>query len=216
MQISEIFFSIQGESSYAGLPCIFIRLYGCNLGCLWCDTEYARSGGAMRRMDTGGVVAEIASYPCTLVEITGGEPLLQEEAFELAERLIGLDYKVLIETNGSLPLAPLDERAIKIIDVKCPSSGEGGSFLMENLDCIGPCDEVKFVIAGKKDYDFAKIFIETHLACLAGAGGAGILFSPLSGTLEARELAGWILEDGINVRLQTQLHKEIWEAHERM
>ncbi len=215
MQISEIFFSIQGESSYAGLPCIFIRLYGCNLDCRWCDTEYARRGDETRQMDTSEILGEVARYPCALVEITGGEPLIQEESFTLTKRLLELDYKVLIETNGSVPLAPLDEKAIKIVDVKCPSSGEAASFLMENLAHIGPSDEIKFVIADRGDYDFGKTFIETHLAG-AKSSGAGILFSPVSTALDARELAAWILKDGLNVRLQTQLHKEIWDANERM
>ena len=215
MQISEIFFSIQGESSFAGLPCIFIRVYGCNLDCRWCDTGYARRGGEARHMEIAGIVDKIADYPCSMVEITGGEPLMQDGVFELAERLLGLGYKILIETNGSLPLAPLDERVIKIIDVKCPSSGEEDSFLMENLSYIGPHDEIKFVIADRRDYDFGNEFIKNHLEDKKRAG-TDVLFSPVKEALEARELAAWILEDGINVRLQTQLHKEIWNAHERM
>ncbi|MFQ5735795.1 MAG: 7-carboxy-7-deazaguanine synthase QueE [Thermodesulfobacteriota bacterium] len=208
MHVTEIFMSIQGESTYAGLPCVFVRLAGCNLNCSWCDTAYARAYDGATDMDVGRVLDEVGRFKCGLVEITGGEPLLQEEAKELAKRLLDGGYTVLIETNGSLPLAGVDARAIKIIDVKCPSSGHAGSFLPENLGHIGPDDEVKFVIGDKADYDCARRFLDEYI----GDRTSKILFAPVAPALTPKELAGWILRDSLRVRLQVQLHTYIWGA----
>lgn len=208
MLVNEIFMSIQGESSYAGLACVFIRLAGCNLDCAWCDTPYARVADGAAELEVDEVMAEVGKYPCSLVEITGGEPLLQGEAPVLAARLLDEGYTVLVETNGSVSLSALDERAVKIIDFKCPSSGHAGSFLMENLEHIGPADEVKFVIADEQDYESAKEFVEEFVEDRTDK----ILFAPVTPGLEAKTLAGWILRDGLRVRLQLQLHRYIWDG----
>jgi 7-carboxy-7-deazaguanine synthase len=206
MYVSEIFFSIQGESTYAGLPCVFVRLAGCNLDCAWCDTAYARTVENARTLSVDDVLKEVKRNKCRLVEITGGEPLIQPEARVLAERLLEAGYKVLLETNGSVPLAGLDKRIIKIIDVKCPASRQAGSFLIENLRYITPDDEVKFVIANREDFEYARGFLEERLRDLTGK----VLFAPVRGSLEAKELAEWILREGLNVRLQLQIHTYIW------
>ena len=203
--ISEIFVSIQGESTYVGLPCLFIRLAGCNLSCTWCDTTYARTIEKGKEMDIDEVVEEVRRRTCWLVEITGGEPLLQEDTRPLAKRLADLEYKVLIETNGSVSLEGVDERIIKIIDIKCPSSGQHKSFLMENIEFITPDDEVKFVIANRKDYEFAKRFVKRHIEKRTDK----ILFAPVRPSLDPKELAGWILKDSLKVRLQVQIHSYI-------
>ncbi len=208
MLISEIFVSIQGESTHAGLPCIFIRLQGCNLGCARCDTEYAQKPSGGREMSVDDVIKEVGRFNIRLVEITGGEPLVQEEVRGLVKRLLDMDYRVLMETNGSISLKGLDERLIKIVDVKCPSSGHGDSFLMENLERIGPRDEVKFVIGDRTDYEYAREFAVRHIAPKTDR----ILFAPLRPVLDPRELAGWILRDSINVRLQVQIHTYIGVA----
>ncbi len=210
MLISEIFLSIQGESTYAGMPCIFIRLAGCNLSCSWCDTPYARVPDGARDASVDEVVSEIKKYRCDLVEITGGEPLMQQDACALAKRLVSARYTVLIETNGSVCLEGLDQRVVKIVDVKCPGSGHGGSFLMENLKHISPDDELKFVIGSRVDYEYAARFVEE---CVRDKT-LKILFAPVAPSLDPRELAGWILRDCLKVRLQIQMHKYIW-ADER-
>lgn len=207
MLVNEIFFSIQGESSYSGLPCIFVRLAGCNLNCSWCDTAYARSAEGAREASVEDVLREISRYNCRLVEITGGEPLMQKEAKELAKMLLDRNYTVLIETNGTVSLEGLDGRAVRIVDCKCPSSGHGGSFNMGNLKLLTSRDEIKFVIADRKDYDFAVRFIGENLK---GASIPKVLFSPVVPSIDPRELAEWILKDGIAVRLQLQLHKYLW------
>ncbi|MBW7957542.1 MAG: radical SAM protein [Deltaproteobacteria bacterium] len=207
MLVCEIFKSIQGESSYAGLPCVFIRLAGCNLGCRWCDTPYARVPDEATEFLIEEVLREVTRYgDCGLVEITGGEPLLQEETKELARRLLDKGRTVLIETNGSVPVSGLDERVVKIVDVKCPSSGHAGSFLLENLSHITPEDEIKLVIADRGDYDWAKEFIEEVLR----GRTEKVLFAPVKPDLSPRDLAAWILRDGLRVRLQLQLHSYIW------
>lgn len=208
MLINEIFMSIQGESTYAGLPCIFVRLAGCNLSCSWCDTPYARVPDEAQDLAVEQIMAEVKKYSCRLVEITGGEPLLQDDSKKLAKRLLEGGYDVLLETNGSVSLKGLDERVVKIVDVKCPSSGQAGSFLMENLDYILPQDEVKFVIGNRDDYECAKEFIEN---CLEDRT-ANILFAPVKPELEPRQLADWILRDSLRVRLQIQLHTYIWSG----
>lgn len=216
MIITEIFLSIQGESTYAGLPCVFVRLTGCNLRCTWCDTAYAFHGG--RKMSIDDVLArvtELAGGNAALVELTGGEPLLQPEAVPLAERLVAAGHTVLVETSGERPIDLLPREVVKIVDVKCPDSGEAGTFRMENLEALGGKDEVKFVISDRRDYEFAREFMLEH--DLAGRVRQ-VLFSPVfadpKGTwpeLEARLLAEWILADRLPVRLGLQLHKFIWD-----
>jgi 7-carboxy-7-deazaguanine synthase len=235
MQITEIYRSIQGESSYAGLPCVFIRLTGCNLRCSWCDSEYTFTGG--QRMSLDEVMAAVQSLTPPLggqsasgnsagavpplVEITGGEPLLQErEVVPLMERLSAAGCKVLLETSGERPLERVPKQVVKIVDVKCPGSGEGGSFRRENLLALTASDEIKFVLADRADYEFAREFIgEHHLDSVAGS----IIFSPAFAKtakgdrdtshclLDPRELAEWILEDNLPVRLGLQIHKFIWD-----
>lgn len=217
MLITEIFRSIQGESSHAGLPCIFVRLTGCNLRCHWCDTAYAFHGGTKMEIDeVMQRVAELAA-PAShmLVELTGGEPLLQSECAPLAQRLLAAGYKVMIETSGERPVEVLPREVMKIVDVKCPDSGEGGTFRLENLEALDAKDEIKFVIASRRDYEFARDFTISHrLAQRVGQ----ILFSPVHADpqgawpgLEFRQLAEWILSDALAVRLGLQLHKFIWD-----
>ena len=220
MQIIEIYRSIQGESSFAGLPCIFVRLAACNLRCAWCDSEYTFTGG--RKMSAEEVEQEVLRLaPGGLVEFTGGEPMLQErELVPLMDRLLSRGYTLLLETSGERPLENVPPAVHKIIDVKCPGSGEGGTFRMSNLAAITAADEVKFVLADRADYEFARDFVRQHgLEHKAG----GILFSPVflknpsperdtsNCQLDPRLLAEWILEDGLNVRLGLQIHKFIWE-----
>jgi len=226
MQISEIYKSLQGESTHAGLPCVFVRLTGCNLRCDWCDSEFSFSGG--RRMSVEAVAAEVerlnprgVGAQSSLVEITGGEPMLQErEVIALMERLLAAGYKVLLETSGERPLGQVPKQVIKIVDVKCPHSGEADTFAMENLDAFEPHDEVKFVLSDRADYEFARDFVrQHHLAERVFA----VLFSPAfrkdaSGArdtshclLDPERLAEWMLADHIPVRLSLQMHKLIWD-----
>ena len=209
LQITEIFHSLQGESTHAGKPCIFVRLTGCSLRCGYCDTKYSYFGG--RTMTVDEVLASVASYPARLVEITGGEPLEQEGAVALMERLIGEGYTVMLETGGHVTLDPVPEEVIKIVDVKCPGSGEGGTFRMENLEQVQPRDEFKFVISSRDDYEWSIRFYRQHLASREQT----VLFSPVHDVAEAVELAQWILADGIDVRLQLQIHKYIWGPEAR-
>ncbi len=206
MKVSEIFLSIQGESTYAGLPCIFIRLAGCNLRCKWCDTAYAQTPEQGGDFSLEQITGEIKKFNCKLAEITGGEPLSQKETPALINRLLKLGYETLVETNGSIPLEPVNADAIKIVDVKCPSSGHDGSFLMENLRFITLQDEIKFVIADRRDYEFARDFLET---CIKDKIQK-ILFAPVYPGMHPQELAKWILADGLKVRLQLQMHRFIW------
>ena len=219
MQIIEIYRSIQGESSFAGLPCTFVRLAGCNLRCNWCDSEYTFTGG--RKMSLEEVEGEVRRLSAGgLVEITGGEPMLHEkEVVPLMERLLQLGYRVLLETSGERPLERVPKTVHKIVDVKCPDSGEGGSFQMSNLETLGKADEVKFVIASRGDYEFAREF--TRQQRLEERTG-GVIFSPAfrkdaTGARDAshclvdpRAMAEWIVADGLNVRLGLQIHKFIW------
>ncbi|HEX8171523.1 MAG TPA: radical SAM protein [Thermoanaerobaculia bacterium] len=208
MRVTEIFFSIQGESSHAGRPCVFVRLTGCNLRCTWCDSEYTFTGGM--RMSLDEVLERVRAYGCRLVEITGGEPLAQSEAFELIARLCDEEYEVLIETSGSIDTTPVDPRAKLILDVKCPGSGEASKNRWENLERLRAHDEVKFVIADRDDYDFARTVIaERNLERQT------ILFSPVWNLLDIKSLAEWMLADRVPARLQTQLHKHIWGAEAR-
>ncbi len=208
MKITEIFHSIQGESSHAGRPCVFVRLTGCNLRCRWCDSEYTFTGG--ERMALDDVVERVKSYGCNLVEITGGEPLAQPEAFDLIRRLCDDGFEVLIETSGSIDVAPVDPRARIILDVKCPGSGEVEKNRWENLDILRPHDEIKFVIADRADYDWAGRVVEERKL-----DRWTVLFSPAWGEMNMKSLAEWMLADRVPARLQTQLHKHIWGADVR-
>jgi 7-carboxy-7-deazaguanine synthase len=225
MFITEIFKSIQGEGTRAGLPCVFVRLTGCNLRCTWCDTAYAFHGGtrmtvddvlarvdelAGRLPDTSGAKARIP-----LVELTGGEPLLQQEIYPLAEKLIATGYTVMIETSGERYAGDLPTEVIKIMDVKCPDSGEADTFEMRNLAVLGSKDEVKFVLATRRDYEFAREFTQRHELA---AKVKQVLFSPVfedpAGKwpgLEPRQIVEWMLADGLPVRLGLQLHKFVWD-----
>jgi 7-carboxy-7-deazaguanine synthase len=220
MYLIEIYKSIQGESSFAGLPCIFVRLAGCNLRCSWCDSEYTFSGGYKLSIDE--VLAEVRKLaPVKLVEITGGEPMLQErEVVPLMEHLLADGCEVLIETSGERPLGRVPKRVHKIMDVKCPGSGEAGNFHFPNLETLTQADEIKFVIRDRADYEFAREFVAEHE--LIGRAGE-VLFSPAfrkdagperdarNLLLDPRELVQWMLDDGLKVRLGLQIHKFIWE-----
>ncbi len=220
MQITEIYKSLQGESTYSGLPCIFVRLTGCNLRCSWCDSEFSFYGG--RKMTLQEVLSEVAGLSAGgLVEITGGEPMLQErEVVPLMEHLLDAGYQVLLETSGEHPLARVPKQVIKIVDVKCPHSGEPDTFALDNLEALQPHDELKFVLTDRTDYEFARYFVLNH--ALAERVHA-ILFSPAfekgaSGSrdtshclLDPQELAQWILDDNVPARLSLQIHKLIWD-----
>ena len=221
MQITEIYKSLQGESTYAGLACVFVRLTGCNLRCTWCDSEYTFHGG--QRMSVEEVLEEVCRLSPVggLVEITGGEPMLQErELVPLMQHLLADSYTVLLETSGERPVERVPAEVIKIVDVKCPDSGEGGRFYTENLNALVPHDEVKFVLRSRSDYDFARDFIRRHN--LSGKVNA-ILFSPAfrkdaAGArdsthclLDPQELAEWMIADNAPARLSLQLHKFIWD-----
>ncbi len=208
MRVTEIFHSIQGESTHAGRPCVFVRLTGCNLRCRWCDSEYTFTGG--ERMSLDDVIAQVKSYGTKLVEITGGEPLAQQESFDLIRCLCDDGFEVLIETSGSIDITPVDRRAKIILDVKCPGSGEVEKNRWENIDELRPHDEVKFVIADRTDYEWAKkIIAEKKLDRWT------VLLSPVWGEMDMKSLAEWMLADHVPARFQTQLHKHIWGADVR-
>jgi 7-carboxy-7-deazaguanine synthase len=209
--VNEIFYSIQGESSYAGRPCVFIRLTGCNLRCSYCDTEYAYEEGEETGIDT--IVKRISTYECPLIEITGGEPLIQKETPQLVRRLLNMGYKVLVETNGSLDISKIDDRCIRIVDIKCPLSGEANQNDLRNLERLTDDDEVKFVLCGREDYEYAK-HILTHIKLTASRMNR-VHFSPVLGRIEPGVLAKWILDDHLKVRLHLQLHKIIWSPDQR-
>jgi 7-carboxy-7-deazaguanine synthase len=224
LYLIEIYKSVQGESSFAGLPCIFVRLAGCNLRCSWCDSEYTFTGGY--KLSEDEVVAEIAKLaPVTLVEFTGGEPLLQErELIPLMERLIAQGYELMIETSGERPVENLPAVVHKIVDVKCPGSGESGRFRMTNLASLTGRDELKFVITNRDDYEFSRDFIRAH--ALEGRVGQILLSPAFSKTpsierstanclLDPRELVEWMLADGLNARLSLQIHKYVWEPQKK-
>jgi 7-carboxy-7-deazaguanine synthase len=208
LRITEIFHSIQGESTHAGRPCAFVRLTGCNLRCRWCDSEYTFTGG--ERMSIDDVVTQVKSYGCKLVEITGGEPLAQAESLDLIKRFCDDEFEVLIETSGSIDIAPVDRRATIILDIKCPGSGEVEKNHWENLQHLKPRDEIKFVIADRTDYDWARRVIEER-----NLNRWTVLFSPVWGEMNLQSLAEWMLADRVPARLQTQLHKHIWGAEAR-
>ncbi|ABK17668.1 radical SAM protein [Syntrophobacter fumaroxidans] len=211
LRVNEIFHSIQGESGYAGWPCVFVRLTGCNLRCSYCDTRYAYDEGDFVTLRE--IIGRVRRFDCPLVEITGGEPLLQPETPELVAELLDLGHTVLVETNGSMDISVVDRRCVKIVDFKCPSSGESDANDMENLERLGSRDEIKCVIGTREDYEFARE-IERLAAERAGTGST-VCFSPVFGKLEPRELAEWILADRLRVRLGLQLHKIIWEPDTR-
>jgi 7-carboxy-7-deazaguanine synthase len=211
MQITEIFRSIQGESTWAGLPCTFIRLTGCNLRCTWCDTEYSFYGG--QSMAVEEVLRKVAELGGRLVEITGGEPLLQKEVYPLMDRLLAENYTVMLETSGERPIGQVPREVIKIVDVKCPDSGEANTFAMENLDCLQPHDEVKFVIATRRDYEFARDFTREHRLT---ERARAVIFSPVHGQMDLAAMASWMLQDRLEgIRFGHQLHKTIWGSEAR-
>jgi 7-carboxy-7-deazaguanine synthase len=205
IDICEIFFSLQGESTFAGLPCVFIRLSGCNLNCIWCDTLYANT--ECEPMSFEQIFEKIGYFNCNLVEITGGEPLLQGSTPALINLLIEKKYNVLLETNGSQDIKSVHSECIKIVDIKCPGSNESDSFLFENIDYLTNRDEIKFVIGSDEDYKFAKSIIENKLTHISQKK---IHLSPVFGQISPADLAQKILEDNLNARLSLQQHKVIW------
>jgi 7-carboxy-7-deazaguanine synthase len=210
LKINEIFYSIQGESLYAGLPCSFVRLTGCNLRCTYCDTQYAYYDGMI--MSIEDIVAKLKDIKCNLVEITGGEPLYQEGAPDLIKQLIKQNFTVLVETNGSQDISHLDPGCIIILDIKCPGSGESGKNNLDNLNHLSSKDQIKFVITNKKDYAYAR---EMVLSKWPEGAPLDILLSPAYKILNPPELAQWILKDNFNARLHIQLHKILWPEESR-
>jgi 7-carboxy-7-deazaguanine synthase len=210
LTVNEIFYSIQGESTRAGRPCVFVRLTACDLRCSWCDTAYAFHEGHKASIEE--VVAAVDRFDCPLVEITGGEPLLQDDVYPLMERLLEGGRTVMLETGGHRPVTRVPPDVVKILDVKCPGSGESGKNDWSNLDRLLPHDEVKFVIQDRADYDFACDVLRRHdLASRCAA----VLFSPVHGVLDGKTLSEWMLADHIAARLQLQLHKYIWSPTTR-
>ncbi len=209
IQVTEIFHSIQGESSRAGQPCVFVRLTGCSLRCTYCDTQYSYFGGEAMAIDV--VVARVEEFRTRLVEVTGGEPLEQEPVYPLMNRLLAGGYTVMLETGGHVSIRDVPRDVVKIIDVKTPQSGEPETFLMDNLDLAAPHDEFKFVITSETDYEWSRGFVRQHL----GDRPNTVLFSPAHGEVSNRDLAEWILRDKLPVRFQVQLHKYIWEPDAR-
>ena len=209
LRITEIFHSIQGESSQAGRPCSFVRLTGCNLRCVWCDTAYAFEGG--EDLEIEEIVRRVESHGGDLVLVTGGEPLAQSEVHLLIERLLDKGLEVMVETGGSLDISPIDSRVRIILDLKCPGSGMVAKNRWENLALLKPADEIKFVLNDRRDYEWAREVLRERRV----ERTAAILFSPVHGVLSPRSLSEWILEDGLRVRLQLQIHKVIWPAQPR-
>ncbi len=210
LRVTEIYKSVQGESTWAGLPCIFVRLARCHLRCVWCDTAYAFHGG--EKMSLDAIMERCAALECTLVELTGGEPLVQAHCVDLASRLVEEGYTVLIETSGSLPINTLPPAVIKIMDLKCPDSGECEKNYWPNIEYLSPRDEVKFVIASRLDYEWSRDVVRKFSLdqrCNA------VLFSPVFGPVEPRQIVEWILEDQLPVRFQLQLHKFIWPPNQK-
>jgi 7-carboxy-7-deazaguanine synthase len=210
LTINEIFHSIQGESTHAGRPCVFVRLTACDLRCSWCDTTYAFHEG--HKMSVDDVVARVNEYGCDVVEITGGEPLLQHDVYPLMQRLLDQGRIVMLETGGHRPADEVPDGVIRVIDVKCPGSGESEKNHWPTLDRLRPTDEVKFVIKDRTDYEYARDVVTRHT--LAGRCAA-VLFSPVHGVLDPKPLAAWVLADRLAVRVQLQVHKYIWDATTR-
>jgi 7-carboxy-7-deazaguanine synthase len=210
LTVNEIFHSIQGESTHAGRPCVFVRLTACDLRCSWCDTPYAFYEG--RKMSLDDVMAVVEAYGCSLVELTGGEPLLQKDVYPLMERLLASGKTVLVETGGHLSVADVPSAVHKIVDVKCPGSGEAHRMDWSNLERLSGADEVKFVLRDRTDYEYARDVVSRH--ALDRKVGA-VLFSPVHGVLDPRTLSEWVLADRLPVRVQLQVHKYIWDAQTR-
>lgn len=209
MLVCEVFSSIQGESTYAGVLCTFIRMTGCNLRCSYCDTTYAYKEGLELSEDE--IMNRVKSAGMNLVEITGGEPLLQTGVLQLSKRLLDSGYKLLIETNGSQDISRIDKRAVRILDIKTPGSGMSDKNFLPNIDYLQPTDEVKFVITGRDDYDWATAFIEKSSL----SGRCTILLSPSFGAIDPKDLAAWMIEDRLEVRLNLQLHKYLYGPDRR-
>jgi 7-carboxy-7-deazaguanine synthase len=209
LTVNEVFFSIQGEGTRAGLPCVFVRLTGCPLRCVYCDTTYAFHEGVRR--EEADVIAEVETFPCRLLLLTGGEPLAQPAAFPFVTRLLDRGWQVVIETSGHVPTDALDPRAVVILDVKTPASGELPRMHWDNLGRLRPTDEAKFVIADRADYEWSRALVRDR----ALAGRCTVLFSPVHGALDPGEMARWVLQDGLPVRVQVQLHKYLWPGAER-
>jgi 7-carboxy-7-deazaguanine synthase len=210
LTVNEIFHSIQGESTHAGRPCVFVRLTACDLRCSWCDTPYAFHEG--QKMSVDEVIGRVLEYGCDVVEITGGEPLLQKEVYPLMQRLLDEGRTVMLETGGHLSVEAVPEAVVRVIDVKCPGSGESEKNHWPNLEHLRPTDEIKFVIKDRADYEFARDVVSKHELidrC------AAVHFSPVHGILDAKQLAAWVLEDRLRVRVQLQLHKFIWSPETR-
>ena len=205
LKVNEIYYSIQGESSYTGLPCIFIRLTYCNLRCTYCDSEYTFHDG--NNMSINDILETIKQYSCKLVEVTGGEPLVQKECITLLKKLVDLDYEVLLETSGSLTIKDVPKQVINIIDFKCPSSGMKKKNHWDNINYLKPNDEVKFIIEDREDYEWAKMKIRQYNLNKKSK----ILMSPSYNKIEEKEIVDWILKDNLNVKFQIQLHKIIWK-----
>ena len=210
LSVNEIFYSIQGESTYAGKPCVFVRLAGCDLRCTWCDTAYAFNEG--QKMSVDEVLQHVDRYGSPLVEVTGGEPLLQEDVYPLMERLLQNGRTVLLETGGQIDVSRVPGGVVKVLDVKCPGSGESESVEWGNIDRLGSRDQVKFVIQDRSDYEFARDIVTRHAL---DRRCAAVLFSPVHGVMSPKELSAWILADRLPVRLQLQIHKHIWGADVR-
>ncbi|GAC1398921.1 MAG: 7-carboxy-7-deazaguanine synthase QueE [Thermoanaerobaculia bacterium] len=210
LTINEIFHSIQGESTHVGRPCVFVRLTACDLRCSWCDTPYAFHEG--QKMSVDEVLGRVRTFGCDVVEITGGEPLLQKEVYALMERLLEEGRTVMLETGGHLSADRVPDAVIRVIDIKCPGSGESAKNHWPNLDRLRPTDEIKFVIKDRADYAFAREVVATHE--LTGRCGA-VLFSPVHGVQDAKQLAEWVLADRLAVRVQLQSHKYIWSPQAR-
>jgi 7-carboxy-7-deazaguanine synthase len=211
LKVNEIFYSIQGESSYAGRPCVFIRLTGCNLRCSYCDTRYAYEEG--RDMELPLILNQVSSHRCPLVEITGGEPLIQSDTPPLIRRLLAKKFTVLLETNGSQDIQRVEDRCIKIVDLKCPSSGMENRNDLENLRRLSPGDELKFVIGDRSDFEFARQILVEYRKFFPER--TPVHFSPVFGELEPKRLAQWILDERLDVRLQLPLHKLLWDPNQR-
>jgi 7-carboxy-7-deazaguanine synthase len=210
LTVNEIFHSIQGESTHTGRPCVFVRLTACDLRCSWCDTPYAFTEGS--KMTIEDVIGRVGAYGCDVVEITGGEPLLQKDVYQLMRRLLDDGRTVLLETGGHRSVDDVPEGVIRVIDVKCPGSGEADKTCWDNLDRLRPTDEVKFVVRDRGDYEYARGVIARHDVI---GRCAAILFSPVHGVLAPKTLAEWILADRLQVRLQLQAHKYVWGADVR-
>jgi 7-carboxy-7-deazaguanine synthase len=210
LTVNEIFHSVQGESSHAGRPCVFVRLTACDLRCSWCDTPYAFTEG--QKMTIEDVLSHVRAYACDVVEVTGGEPLLQKDVYPLLRRLLGEGKTVMIETGGHIDAAQVPAGVIRVIDVKCPGSGESDRNFWANLDALRPTDEVKFVVKDRADYEYAREVVERRRLA---ARCAAVLFSPVHGVLHPRQLTEWVLADRLPVRVQLQIHKYIWSPETR-